>query len=193
MDSTATAPARMSLAARRLGLTTGVNPELAPSQSAAVHFLYPAVTAHVTAVNTGVFAALLDRFEWTAAPAATSPPRPAPLLWTGPRSASSPAPTRTPAIASSSWSKSAAASTSRPTPSPPPDPRRTPARTRPRSPAPWPSRATDQPATVRERLDQAPETTLNSASSSGSSYTPITQGCPSGPPRGREQRCIIEG
>lgn len=60
-------------------LAIGVDPELVPSQSqsAAVRFLYPAVTGHVTAVNTGVFAAWLDRFEWTAAPGShvTAPPR----------------------------------------------------------------------------------------------------------------------
>ncbi|MER5985639.1 ATP-grasp domain-containing protein [Streptomyces sp. NPDC001787] len=59
-------------------LAMGVDPELVPSQSqsAAVRFLFPAVTGHVTPVHTGVFAAWLDRFEWTAAPGSrvTAPP-----------------------------------------------------------------------------------------------------------------------
>ena len=60
-------------------LAIGVDPEVVPSQSqsAAVRFLYPAVTGHITALNTGVFASWLDRFEWTAAPGShvTAPPR----------------------------------------------------------------------------------------------------------------------
>ncbi|MFJ8752077.1 acetyl-CoA carboxylase biotin carboxylase subunit family protein [Streptomyces sp. NPDC102441] len=60
-------------------LAVGADPELVPShsQSAAIRFLFPDVTGHVTAVHTGVFASWLDRFEWTAAPGShvTAPPR----------------------------------------------------------------------------------------------------------------------
>lgn len=60
-------------------LAVGADPELVPSQhqSAAVRFLYPPVTGHVTARHTGVFAAWLDRFEWIAAPRShvNAPPR----------------------------------------------------------------------------------------------------------------------
>ncbi|MFE9138000.1 ATP-grasp domain-containing protein [Streptomyces sp. NPDC007355] len=60
-------------------LAVGADPELLPSQSqsAAVRFLYPAVTGHVTAVHTGFFASWLDRFEWTVTPGSyvTAPPR----------------------------------------------------------------------------------------------------------------------
>ncbi|MFE0135423.1 acetyl-CoA carboxylase biotin carboxylase subunit family protein [Streptomyces sp. NPDC059037] len=60
-------------------LAVGADPELIPSQSqsAAVRFLFPAVTGHITAVHTGIFASWLDRFQWTAAPGShvTAPPR----------------------------------------------------------------------------------------------------------------------
>lgn len=60
-------------------LAVGADPELLPSQSqsAAVRFLYPYVTGHVTAVHSGLFASWLDRFEWTAVPGShvTAPPR----------------------------------------------------------------------------------------------------------------------
>jgi biotin carboxylase len=51
-------------------LAVGAAPELilSQNQSAAVRFLYPPVTGHVTAMNTGVFASWLDRFQWTVAP-----------------------------------------------------------------------------------------------------------------------------
>ncbi|MCX4682123.1 ATP-grasp domain-containing protein [Streptomyces sp. NBC_01433] len=59
-------------------LAVGADPELVPShsQSAAVRFLFADISGHVTAVNTGVFAPWLDRFEWTAAPGShvTAPP-----------------------------------------------------------------------------------------------------------------------
>ncbi|ATM24566.1 carboxylase (plasmid) [Streptomyces alboflavus] len=59
-------------------LAVGADPELLPSQSqsAAVRFLLPAVTGHITAVHSGVFAPWLDRFQWTAAPGThvTAPP-----------------------------------------------------------------------------------------------------------------------
>ncbi|MEH0432115.1 MULTISPECIES: ATP-grasp domain-containing protein [Streptomyces] len=60
-------------------LAVGADPELvlSQSQSAAVRFLYPPVTGHVTALNTGMFASWLNRFEWTAAPGShvNAPPR----------------------------------------------------------------------------------------------------------------------
>lgn len=60
-------------------LAVGADPELvlSQSQSAAVRFLYPPVTGHVTALNTGTFASWLNRFEWTATPGShvNAPPR----------------------------------------------------------------------------------------------------------------------
>ncbi|MFC8125418.1 acetyl-CoA carboxylase biotin carboxylase subunit family protein [Streptomyces sp. NPDC057302] len=59
-------------------LAAGADPELVPSQSqsAAIRFLFPTATGHITAVHTGVFAPWLDRFQWTATPGShvTAPP-----------------------------------------------------------------------------------------------------------------------
>ncbi|GGP95391.1 ATP-grasp domain-containing protein [Streptomyces melanogenes] len=51
-------------------LATDADPDLVPSQSrcAAVRFLYPSVTGHVTAVHCGIQAAWLERLVWTALP-----------------------------------------------------------------------------------------------------------------------------
>ncbi|MFI5867594.1 acetyl-CoA carboxylase biotin carboxylase subunit family protein [Streptomyces sp. NPDC051546] len=59
-------------------LATGNHPELIPSrgQSAAVRLLYPAASGHVMAVNTGLIASWLERFQRIAAPGSrvTAPP-----------------------------------------------------------------------------------------------------------------------
>ncbi|MFF3697354.1 acetyl-CoA carboxylase biotin carboxylase subunit family protein [Streptomyces sp. NPDC002221] len=51
-------------------LAVGNDPELTPtrSQSAAIRFLYPAVTGRVTTMYAGLSASWLDTFEWTAEP-----------------------------------------------------------------------------------------------------------------------------
>ncbi|MFI5702587.1 acetyl-CoA carboxylase biotin carboxylase subunit family protein [Streptomyces xanthochromogenes] len=51
-------------------LAVGTDPELTPtrSQSAAIRFLYPAVTGRVTTMYAGLSASWLDTFEWTAEP-----------------------------------------------------------------------------------------------------------------------------
>ncbi|GGV55855.1 ATP-grasp domain-containing protein [Streptomyces spectabilis] len=59
-------------------LATGTQPDVTPTRhrSAAVRFLYPQVTGHVTAVNSGFTAPWLTQFLWTAAPGehVTAPP-----------------------------------------------------------------------------------------------------------------------